>query len=370
MHFSAIVVAVICASSPLVAGHAAIIGAQGDAGGNGSAIGIVGSTPRDGTRRNPFQADATRFRGDAADTCGETIGAGTNDVESGTQQVLAASGNTLPQVSPGGQLQMTLHQVNSDGAGPYTCMIDPTGTGTQWTQINVAQNVPGSRRGRNRDGEATDFVSSSTPFFSAAPPSSLAHTVLIRRRLQSLVADMPAGMSCTGTVAGQTNVCMVRCQNPARAGPFGGCVPVQQSGAGANNAAATPAAGGAAGIATPAAGAGTAGTAGTAGSANAGTAGSAGLSAGATTGTNNAFGQSAAGAADSAAADAQEEEEEEEEEDEDEEDRKKARSEQSTSGQADSAAADAADRENEAEDEAEDRAVKVIQRRVKINLVA
>ncbi|KAF9630558.1 putative cas1 domain-containing protein 1 protein [Lasiodiplodia theobromae] len=223
MHFSAIVVAVICASSPLVAGHAAIIGAQGDAGGNGSAIGIVGSTPRDGTRRNPFQADATRFRGDAADTCGETIGAGTNDVESGTQQVLAASGNTLPQVSPGGQLQMTLHQVNSDGAGPYTCMIDPTGTGTQWTQINVAQNVPGSRRGRNRDGEATDF---------------------------SLVADMPAGMSCTGTVAGQTNVCM------------------------------------------------------------------------------------------------------------------------STSGQADSAAADAADRENEAEDEAEDRAVKVIQRRVKINLVA
>ncbi|KAF4546418.1 Cas1 domain-containing hypothetical protein [Lasiodiplodia theobromae] len=369
MHFSAIVVAVICASSPLVAGHAAIIGAQGDAGGNGSAIGIVGSTPRDGTRRNPFQADATRFRGDAADTCGETIGAGTNDVESGTQQVLAASGNTLPQVSPGGQLQMTLHQVNSDGAGPYTCMIDPTGTGTQWTQINVAQNVPGSRRGRNRDGEATDF---------------------------SLVADMPAGMSCTGTVAGQTNVCMVRCQNPARAGPFGGCVPVQQSGAGANNAAATPAAGGAAGIATPAAGAGTAGTAGTAGntgtagsanagtagSANAGTAGSAnagtagtagtagsaGLSAGATTGTNNAFGQSAAGAADSAAADAQEEEEEEE--DEDEEDRKKARSEQSTSGQADSAAADAADRENEAEDEAEDRAVKVIQRRVKINLVA
>lgn len=33
---------------------------------------------------------------------------------------------------------------------------------------------------------------------------------------------------CTGNVAGQENVCMVRCQNPE--GPFGGCVPVQLAG--------------------------------------------------------------------------------------------------------------------------------------------
>jgi hypothetical protein len=31
------------------------------------------STPRDGTTRNPFQQDTTRFRGNAADTCGETL---------------------------------------------------------------------------------------------------------------------------------------------------------------------------------------------------------------------------------------------------------------------------------------------------------
>lgn len=37
-------------------------------------------------------------------------------------------------------------------------------------------------------------------------------------------------MSCTGNVAGQANACLVRCQNPARAGPFGGVVPVQQAG--------------------------------------------------------------------------------------------------------------------------------------------
>lgn len=41
---------------------------------------------------------------------------------------------------------------------------------------------------------------------------------------------MPADMSCTGNVAGQAGTCLVRCQNPARAGPFGGVVPVQQAG--------------------------------------------------------------------------------------------------------------------------------------------
>ncbi|PGH19444.1 hypothetical protein AJ80_03945 [Polytolypa hystricis UAMH7299] len=73
--------------------------------------------------------------------------------------------------------------------------------------MQVTQNVPG-RRGRSRDGEATDFP---------------------------LTATVPAGQTCTGTVAGQQNVCMVRCENPALAGPFGGCVPVQMAGAAAGN---------------------------------------------------------------------------------------------------------------------------------------
>jgi hypothetical protein len=41
---------------------------------------------------------------------------------------------------------------------------------------------------------------------------------------------MPADAQCTGTVAGQTNVCMVKLVNPSGAGPFGGCVPVQMVG--------------------------------------------------------------------------------------------------------------------------------------------
>jgi hypothetical protein len=114
----------------------------------------------------------------------------------------------LPQVSPGGEISMTVHQVNGDGAGPYTCMIDTTGTGTNWQAIDVTQQVPGNN-GRSK-AKATDIP---------------------------LKAAIPADTACTGTVAGQQNVCMVRCQNPARAGPFGGCVPVQQAGANGTTAA-------------------------------------------------------------------------------------------------------------------------------------
>ncbi|KAF2867588.1 hypothetical protein BDV95DRAFT_169951 [Massariosphaeria phaeospora] len=199
------------AASQLVAGHSAIVAATGDQGGQGSAIGVDPATPRDGTRRQPFQQDATRFKNEAADQCGETLGGGTNDVEAGTQGVMAQNGGTLPQVSQGGTLSMTVHQVNGDGAGPYTCMIDATGTGTQWTPMQVTTNIEGSERGRNRDTEMQDLP---------------------------LDVAIPADQQCTGTNAGQTNVCMVRCENPARAGPFGGCVPIQM----ANATAAAPAA--------------------------------------------------------------------------------------------------------------------------------
>lgn len=121
----------------LVAGHGCIIAATGDAGGNGTALGIDSSTPRDGTRRRPFQQDTTRFKGDQADTFGETLEGGDNDPEAGTAAILAENGGVLPQITPGGEVQMTLHQVNADGAGPYTCMINADGTGTTWTQVSM-----------------------------------------------------------------------------------------------------------------------------------------------------------------------------------------------------------------------------------------
>ncbi|KAK3904076.1 hypothetical protein C8A05DRAFT_42812 [Staphylotrichum tortipilum] len=199
------------AAARLVAGHGAIIAAKGDAGGTGMALGIDTSTPRDGTRRNPFQQDTTRFRGSAAKTVGETLGGGNNNIEAGTQAILAETGDSLPQVTPGGEVQMTLHQVNGDGAGPFSCEINADGTAKTWTDIQVTTQVDG-RNGRNNDGAKTDHP---------------------------LAAAIPAGQTCTGTVAGQDNVCLVRCMNKARAGPFGGVVPVQMASGngGGNNAA-------------------------------------------------------------------------------------------------------------------------------------
>ncbi|KAK3398487.1 hypothetical protein B0T20DRAFT_498358 [Sordaria brevicollis] len=186
------------ALTPLVAGHAAIIAAVGDAGGAGMALGIDPSTPRDGSRRNPFQQDTTRFRGQAAKTVGQTIKSGVNKVEEGTQAILDITKDSLPQVTAGGTLEMTLHQINQDGAGPFNCMINSDAKATEWTAITVAKNVPG-RFGLSRTTQ-TDFP---------------------------LIASIPAGQTCTGTAAGQDNVCLVRCQNPIS---FGGVVPVQMAG--------------------------------------------------------------------------------------------------------------------------------------------
>ncbi|KAF2963449.1 hypothetical protein GQX73_g10121 [Xylaria multiplex] len=191
----------------LVAGHGAIVNAVGDAGGSGMALGIDSSTPRDGTRRRPFQQDSTRFRGDQADTIGETLGGGDNDIEQGTQAIMAETGDELPQITQGGELNMTLHQVNADGGGPYTCAINADGTGQTWEDLTVTTTPPG-RNSRNREGAATDFP---------------------------LVAAIPDDQACTGTVAGQDNACLVRCMNDARAGPFGGVVPVQMAGSSSGN---------------------------------------------------------------------------------------------------------------------------------------
>ncbi|KAA8636567.1 hypothetical protein SMACR_03795 [Sordaria macrospora] len=137
------------ALTPLVAGHAAIIAAVGDAGGVGMALGIDTATPRDGTRRTPFQQDTTRFRGQAAKTVGQTIKSGTNKVEEGTKAVLDTTKDSLPQVTAGGALNMTLHQINQDGAGPFTCMINADAKATEWTEIKVATNVPGRNASTN-----------------------------------------------------------------------------------------------------------------------------------------------------------------------------------------------------------------------------
>lgn len=111
--------------------------------------------------------------------------------------MIKITGATIPQVSStGGVVTMVYHQINGDGAGPITCSVSADASGKTFTAMKVTTQVPGTN-GRSNAANA-NFP---------------------------LVADMPAGTTCTGTVGASANVCLIKCENPA--GPFGSVVPVQ-----------------------------------------------------------------------------------------------------------------------------------------------
>ncbi|KAG9126578.1 hypothetical protein FRC07_002918 [Ceratobasidium sp. 392] len=199
--FVSILAALAAVSS--VSAHGVITRVAGSNGVEGQGFGVDDSTPRDGTRRNPFQQDSSIIRdreiaGGQAGPCGRTLAGGVNDV---VAQMEAASSAGLPAANPDGTVEMTVHQVNGDGAGPYMCDVSTDGTGQNFVAMKVVTNVPGTNS-RSR-AKAQDFP---------------------------LVAQMPAGASCSGGPNG--DACLVRCRNAARAGPFGGCTAVTNAEAG------------------------------------------------------------------------------------------------------------------------------------------
>ncbi|EUC33040.1 hypothetical protein COCCADRAFT_97134 [Bipolaris zeicola 26-R-13] len=139
-------------------------------------------------------------------------GAGTKTPKGTTEQGVAAAAGSgastgLPTTSDDGTITMTFHQVNQDGAGPLTAQIDATSGGTDpaaFQDAQVTQNVPGIGIGGLSAASTTDFP---------------------------VKVQMPAGMTCQGTAGGASNVCVVRMQNAALAGPFGGSAAFTQSAA-------------------------------------------------------------------------------------------------------------------------------------------
>ncbi|EJD50796.1 hypothetical protein AURDEDRAFT_111958 [Auricularia subglabra TFB-10046 SS5] len=196
-----------------VHGHGVITEVAGANGKTGAAFGVIADTPRDGSRARPFQQDSSIIRDreiarGKASPCGRTKAGGVNDIEG---NLAAAVSDGLPTAGENGQVSMTLHQVNGDGAGPYTCEVSTDATGNDFQAMTVVTQVPGVRS-RSR-AKAEDFP---------------------------LVAQMPAGVACTGGPNG--DACIVRCRNSAAAGPFGGCVAVTTADSGNANANATVAA--------------------------------------------------------------------------------------------------------------------------------
>lgn len=134
---------------------------------------------------------------------------------------MALSGSTLPQVTQGGSVSGTLHIVTSDGAGPYKAMVNADGTGNTWESMVVETQVPGTK-GNIKKTEKRAWARA-------------LQAIGIMKRATNINEDypfkvnMPAGTTCTGTVAGQANTCIVKLVNPSNAGPFGGCVVVQMA---------------------------------------------------------------------------------------------------------------------------------------------
>ena len=93
----------------------------------------------------------------------------------------------------------------TDGAGPLTAQVDATSAGTDpdaFKDAKVTQNVPGLGIGGLSAASTTAFP---------------------------VKVQMPAGTVCSGSAGGADNVCVVRLQNSALAGPFGGSAAFTQS---------------------------------------------------------------------------------------------------------------------------------------------
>jgi len=145
--------------------HGVILGAQGPSGPSSfgfrgtcsSAISMIQTNrlpvdpaiARNCTTINPCQQDATLIRtaeieANIVNECGRTELMGNIDIGEETENALQAK--RVTQVTKGSKIQVTVHQVNADGAGPYTCDLDMTSNGKRLVgqiPLTVENNVPG-----------------------------------------------------------------------------------------------------------------------------------------------------------------------------------------------------------------------------------
>ena len=218
--------------SPLVTAHGKVSVITGDAGGNTTALAIQGGIVPVPGKNSVTEVDTTVFRKTniLSDGLGRTTGQGANKVKM-LAQVMALSGDTLPQVSDNGTISGVFHIVTTDGAGPVKAVLDPTGTGafSKGTMLRTVTQVPGKHGN-----------------IAAPQQRSLHMRALVAMGIVKRAANVnedfpvefsvPAGTTCSGTINGINNVCLVKIANSNKAGPFGGVVAIQMaSQVGSNN---------------------------------------------------------------------------------------------------------------------------------------
>jgi hypothetical protein len=108
------------------------------------------------------------------------------------------SANDAAPLGNDGSLNMSVFQINTDGAGPFNVLIDAGATGEHFnTSADVTTQVPGNNGISNGGGNAFP-----------------------------LNIKLPTSVACTGGSTG--NFCLVQVQNP---NGFGGCGLIQQGAA-------------------------------------------------------------------------------------------------------------------------------------------
>lgn len=233
MRFSALLIGSVVPT--LIAAHGKIAVVQGDAGGNGTAIGIQGGIIPGAGKNRITEPDTTVFgkTNIATDGLGKTNGQGKNTVAM-VADTMAQSGSTLPQVTDGGMITGTFHIVTTDGAGPVSAMIDPTGTGAFSTGVKatVMQDVPGNKGNIKANGQ----VPRSLGYWALQARSIVKRAANVNQDFP-IAVQVPAGTSCSGTAAGQQNVCFMKIANSNKAGPFGGVIAFQMAGTAGNTTA-------------------------------------------------------------------------------------------------------------------------------------
>ncbi|KAK6344771.1 hypothetical protein TWF718_006728 [Orbilia javanica] len=116
----------------------------------------------------------------------------------------------IPKVSAGGFLNITKFQVDAHGAGPFSCWIDFQGAGLSWP---TSSEPPLSM--------TTNCVAKADSFDSGGVGNL---------KTCWLKVMLPSNLHCKGKYGKEEYICLIRCQNRAKNGPFGGCIPIQQRG--------------------------------------------------------------------------------------------------------------------------------------------
>ncbi|KAI1850737.1 hypothetical protein JX265_004448 [Neoarthrinium moseri] len=167
--------------------------------------GAGGNTTAAKAARDLHAENKARYAGLAIRATGGGTKTPKGTSETGVKAATGAASGGMPTTADDGTLTMTFHQVNQDGAGPLTAAVDATSGGTDssaFKTAQVTQDVPGIGIGGLSAATTMDFP---------------------------VKIQMPAGMTCQGSVGGAQNVCIARLQNSALAGPFGGSVAFTQS---------------------------------------------------------------------------------------------------------------------------------------------